>query len=45
MKEKTFWGKLIEKVVPILIGIIIKKQKFIKTPQDEKRVDDIINNL
>jgi hypothetical protein len=48
-REKTFFGKLLEKAIPkaipILIGMILKKQKFNKTPQDEKRIDDFTNNL
>ena len=45
MKEKTFFGKLLKKIIPIVIGIILKNQKFNKTPKDEKRIDDFTNNL
>lgn len=52
MKEKTFWGKLLEvaipifkKAVPVLLNMLLKKQKFNKTPEDVKRIDDFTNNL
>ena len=52
MKEKTFFGKLIKlaipilkKAFPVLLNMLLKKQKFNKTPEDQKRIDDFTNNL
>jgi len=45
--KKRFWdttlGKLLEKAIPIILSIVVKKAPFIKTDQDRKNVDDIIN--
>lgn len=50
MKEKKpFWESVVGKIViglgKIGLGILLKKQKFNKTEKDEKRIDDIINNI
>jgi len=44
--KKPFWestvGKIVEKAIPILLGLVVKKSPFIKTDQDRKNVDDIL---
>jgi hypothetical protein len=44
-KEKTLAGKILKTILPIIINIVLKKHKFNKTSQDEKRIDDFTNNL
>jgi len=38
-------GRILIGVGKIFLGSFLKKQKFIKTEQDKKNVDDIINNI
>ncbi len=50
MKEKkpflqTTVGKIVKQIGIIAIGIVLKKQKFNKTDKDEKKIDDILNNI
>ena len=42
-KTGIFFKKLLKKAIPIVIGIILKKQKFNKTSKDEQRIDDFIH--
>jgi len=38
-------GKILIVVGKIFLGSFLKKQKFNKTDKDEKRIDDIMNQL
>jgi len=49
MKKKRFWETTVGKIATILgkiaLGSFLKKQKFNKTEKDEKRIDDIIDQI
>jgi len=38
-------GKILIGVGKIFLGGFLKRQKFNKTEKDEKRIDEIINNI
>lgn len=38
-------GKILIGVGKIFLGSFLKRQKFNKTEKDEKRIDEIINNI
>lgn len=48
-KEKTKAGKILQSIaksaIPILLNIFLERQKFNKTPKDEKRIDDFTGSL
>lgn len=47
--KKSFWETTVGKIVVVLskiaLGSFFKSRKFNKTEKDEKRIDDIINNI
>jgi hypothetical protein len=40
--KKSFWKKLLEKVVIFGIGLIVKNQKGIKGTPNEQKIDDLL---
>lgn len=38
-------GKIAIAIGKIFLGAFLKRQKFNKTPKDEKRIDDVINQI
>jgi len=43
--EETVAGRIAIIIGKIFLGKFLKNQKFNKTEKDEKRIDEIINNI
>lgn len=43
--EKTVVGRIAIVLGKIFLGSFLKKQKFIKTEQDKKNVDDVLDQI
>ena len=43
--EETTVGRIAIAIGKIFLGSFLKRQKFNKTEKDEKRIDDILNQL
>lgn len=43
--EETVVGKITITLGKIFLGSFLKKQKFIKTDQDKKNVDDVLDQI
>ena len=43
--SETIVGSILIGVGKIFLGSFLKRQKFNKTEKDEKRIDDILNNI
>ena len=47
--KKPFWkttvGKIAISLGKMALGVILKRQKFNKTANDEKNIDDILDNI
>lgn len=43
--NETVVGKTAIEIGKVLLGIFLKKQKFVKTEKDSKNIDEIINKI
>jgi len=43
--KKPFQDTVVGRIALALLSIVIKRQKFIKTDQDRKNVDDVFNSV
>jgi len=43
--KKPFFDTVVGRILLTILPIVLKKQKFIKTDQDKKNVDDVFKNI
>lgn len=45
MRGGSIFRRIIEAALPVLINVLLKKQKFNKTTGDAKRIDDFTGSI